>query len=141
MKTQPSRFLPPTDAFILLEVLLGVAILASSLLALNAAIGQCIRSARAIDGYTLSEVLIDQIIWELDEQKEWLPGVLEGEFEGMEGFTWAQEIVESEYEEEEGLFRRIIQVQWQDRGGSVTEQVETFIYRSPEELEEMDFAR
>ncbi|MDD8044720.1 MAG: hypothetical protein PHC78_13240, partial [Verrucomicrobiota bacterium] len=92
-------------------------------------------------GYTLSEVLIDQIIWELDEQKEWLPGVIEGEFEGMEGFTWAQEIVESEYEEEEGLFRRIIQVQWQDRGGSVTEQVETFIYRSPEELEEMDFAR
>ena len=53
--------MPPADAFILLEVLLGVAILASSLLALNAAIGQCIRSARAIDGYTLSEVLIDQI--------------------------------------------------------------------------------
>jgi hypothetical protein len=129
------------SAFILLEVLLGVAILASSLLALNSAIGQCIRSARAIDGYTLSEVLIDQIIWELDEQRAWTPGITEGSFESMEGFSWTQEIVEPELEEMEGLYRRIIQVQWQDRGGTVTETIETFIYLSPDELEDMQFAQ
>jgi len=131
----------PRQGFILLEIVLAVAILATALVALSGAISQCLHSARAVDGYTIAQTLIERIVFELDEQKAWQPGVLEGEFEDVPGFWWRQEILESDRVEETGLYLRILQVGWSDRAGQVSETAETFLYLSPAELEDLGFTR
>ncbi|MFH0954391.1 MAG: prepilin-type N-terminal cleavage/methylation domain-containing protein [Verrucomicrobiota bacterium] len=120
----------------LVEVMLALAILGVGLSVLIATASKCLSVIRQSRNYETARHLIGRVELEhplqLEEKIE--EGTEEGSFTGnYPGYRWSRAITLIG-KEEDGLYSVLTRVLWSERGLSVGEQVETYLYK-PEEKE------
>ena len=113
------------SGFMLLEVILATAIMAIAFFALIDGLGRCVAAARAVQGYTISEMLLANKSYEfrMERPTDFLDQ--EGTFEDYSGFTWSRSF---ELTETEGLWKQTITVGWMERGQLATDSVTEYRY-------------
>lgn len=121
----------PTDqqGFTLIEVLIAMVILATSVASLMAATAQCmsvIGRARQLETARglLARVDAENPILSIDMEE----GYESGEFDDMEKYTWSREIVMDDEENRPGLFIVTTRVQWSEKSRTAFEEVTTYKY-------------
>lgn len=102
--------------FTLLEVMLAVAIVGTSLFALALAIGRCMDTAKITGNYTTAYDLLDAKFMEFSNETNFVMGTVSGAFDGdFSNFQWQREVT-TDNSQIESLFQQTITVSWRDRG-------------------------
>ena len=112
--------------FLLLEVLLGVFLLAMSVFVLIEGLGRCVAAARSIQSYTVSDILLTNKAYEF--RQEPLKDNFfdqEGTFDDYPGYSWSRKF---EGTDTEGLWQQTITVYWYERGNVVSDSVVEYRY-------------
>ncbi|MBN2686332.1 MAG: prepilin-type N-terminal cleavage/methylation domain-containing protein [Pontiellaceae bacterium] len=117
------------QGFTLIEVLIAMVILATSVASLMAATAQCmsvIGRARKLETARglLARVDAENPILSVDMEE----GHESGEFDDMEGYTWSREIVMDDEENRPGLFVVTTRVAWSEKSREAFEEVITYKY-------------
>jgi len=113
--------------FLMLEVILAMALLAISTVAIVESLGRCLAAARAVQSYSTSEILLANKSFEFRTE---LPTDMldqEGEFEDYPGFSWSRKL-EMTGPDTEGLWKQTITVYWYERGQLSSDSVSEYRY-------------
>jgi hypothetical protein len=111
--------------FLLLEVILAVTLLAISMVAIIASLGQCLAAARSVQSYSTSEILLANKSFEFRTERPTDILDQEGEFEDYPGFSWSRKL---EGTDSEGLWKQTISVYWYERGKLASDSVVEYRY-------------
>ena len=122
------RFTAPRQgqgAFLLLEVILAVALLAISMFALIESLGRCLAAARAVQSYSTSEILLANKSFEFRTERPKDILDQEGEFEDYPGYSWTRKLDGTDIE---GLWKQTITVYWYERGKLASDAIVEYRY-------------
>ncbi len=124
---QRSPEAPPRrdSGFLMLEVILAMALLAISTIAITESLGRCLAAARAIQSYSTSEILLANKSFEFRTERPTDIFDQEGEFEDYPGFSWSRKL---ERTDTEGLWQQTITVYWYEHGQLVSDYVVEYRY-------------
>jgi general secretion pathway protein I len=111
--------------FMLLEVILAVAIMAISLFALINSLGRCVAAARAVQSYSISEILLANKSFEFRAERAADILDQEGSFSDYPGYSWSRRL---ELTDTEGLWKQTITVYWYERGKLASDSVAEYKY-------------
>jgi Tfp pilus assembly protein PilV len=111
--------------FLLLEVILAVFLLSISMFALIESLGRCVAAARAVQNYSISEILLANKSFEFRAERGSDIFDQEGRFEDYPDHTWARRL---ERTDSEGLWRQTITVYWHERGHLASDSVVEYRY-------------
>ncbi|HTS16730.1 MAG TPA: hypothetical protein VMP11_04085 [Verrucomicrobiae bacterium] len=111
--------------FLLLEVLLAVFVLAMSGFVLLEGLSRCVAGARAVENYTISDILLANKSYEFRTERPTDILDQEGTFEDYPGYTWARKF---EGTDTEGLWIQTITVYWYEHGRQVSDSVVEYRY-------------
>ena len=109
----------------LLEVILAVALLAISMFAIIDSLGRCVAAAKAVQSYSISEVLLANKSFEFRAARAGDIFDQEGTFEDYPGYSWSRKL---ERTDTEGLWQQTISVYWQERGNTVSDSIVEYRY-------------
>ncbi len=113
--------------FLLLEVILAVTLLAISMVAIIASLGQCLAAARSVQSYSTSEILLANKSFEFRTERPTDILDQEGEFPDYPGFSWTRKL-EGTGSDTEGLWKQTITVYWYERGKLASDSVVEYRY-------------
>jgi hypothetical protein len=122
----PGRPRPHEAGFLLLEVLLGVFLMAMSVFVLIEGLGRCVVAARSIQDYTVSDILLANKAYEF--RQEPLKDNFfdqDGTFESYPGYSWSRKLSRTDTE---GLWQQTITVYWYERGNQVSDSLVEYRY-------------
>lgn len=111
----------------MLEVILAMALLAISMVAIIESLNRCLAAARAVQGYSTSEILLANKSFEFRTERPTDLLDQEGEFEDYPGFSWSRKLEETS-RDTEGLWKQTITVYWYERGQLASDSVVEFRY-------------
>jgi type II secretion system protein I len=111
--------------FLLLEVILATAILAISLVGIIDSLGRCVAAAKAIQSYSVAEILLANKSFEFRAERAGDIFDQEGTFEDYPGYSWSRRL---ERTDTEGLWQQTITVYWQERGSVASDAVVEYRY-------------
>jgi len=110
---------------LLLEVILAVALLAISMFAIIDSLGRCVAAAKAVQSYSISEILLANKSFEFRAARGGDIFDQEGSFEDYPGYSWSRRL---ERTETDGLWQQTIAVYWQERGNTVSDSIVEYRY-------------
>jgi Tfp pilus assembly protein PilV len=113
------------SGFLLLEVILAVALLAISLFAIIDSLGRCVAASKAVQSYSISEVLLANKSFEFRAERAGDIFDQEGSFVDYPGYSWSRRL---ERTETDGLWQQTIAVYWHERGNIVSDSVVEYRY-------------
>jgi type II secretory pathway pseudopilin PulG len=113
------------DGFMLLEVILAMALLAISLFAIIDSLGRCVAAAKAVQNYSISEILLANKSFEFRAERAGDVFDQEGTFNDYPNYSWSRRL---ERTETEGLWMQTIAVYWHERGNVVSDSVIEYRY-------------
>lgn len=122
------RYAPPKRdeaGFLLLEVLLAVFLLALSGFVLMEGLSRCVAAARAIQSYTVSDILLANKSYEFRTERPTDILDQEGTFDDFPGYSWSRKFEGTDIE---GLWQQTITVYWYERGKEASESVVEYRY-------------
>ena len=111
--------------FLMLEVILAMALLAISTVAIVESLGRCLAAARAVQNYSTSEILLANKSFEFRIERSTDLLDQEGEFDDYPGFSWTRKL---EQTDSEGLWKQTVTVYWYDRGKLASDSVVEYRY-------------
>jgi type II secretory pathway component PulJ len=111
--------------FLLLEVILAVALLAISMFAIIDSLGRCVAAAKAVQSYSISEILLANKSFEFRAARAGDIFDQEGTFADYPGYSWSRRL---ERTETDGLWQQTIAVYWQERGNTVSDSIVEYRY-------------
>ena len=111
--------------FLMLEVILAMALLAISTVAIVESLGRCLAAARAVQSYSTSEILLANKSFEFRTERPTDLLDQEGEFDDYPGFSWSRKLEETDTE---GLWKQTITVYWYERGRLSSDSVVEYRY-------------
>jgi Tfp pilus assembly protein PilV len=111
--------------FLLLEVLMGVFLLAVSVFVLVEGLSQCVASARSIQSYTVSDILLANKSYEFRTERPTDILDQQGAFDDFPGYSWSRKFENTDIE---GLWQQTITVYWHERGNEVSDSVVEYRY-------------
>ena len=111
--------------FLMLEVILAMALLTFSAIAITESLGRCLAAARAVQSYSTSEILLANKSFEFRTERPTDLLDQEGEFEDYPGFSWSRRL---EGTDSEGLWKQTITVYWYERGKLASDAVVEYRY-------------
>lgn len=121
-----SAFRWRTDSgFMLLEVILATALLAICLFAIIDSLGRCVAAAKAIQSYSVSEILLANKSFEFRTGRAGDIFDQEGTFTDYPNYSWSRRL---ERTDTEGLWKQTIAVYWQERGNVVSDDIVEYRY-------------
>jgi hypothetical protein len=97
----------------MLEVILAMALLTISTVAIVESLGRCLAAARAVQSYSTSEILLANKSFEFRTERPTDLLDQEGEFDDYPGFSWSRRLEETD---SEGLWKQTITVYWYEHG-------------------------
>ncbi len=110
----------------MLEVILAMALLAISTVAIVESLGRCLAAARAVQSYSTSEILLANKSFEFRTERPTDLLDQEGEFEDYPGFSWSRKLEEET--DSEGLWKQTITVYWYEHGQLASDTVVEYRY-------------
>ena len=119
------------DGFMLLEVILAVGLLAVCLFAIIDSLGRCVAAAKAVQNYSVSEILLANKGFEFRAQRAGDIFDQEGTFDDYPGYSWSRRL---ERTDTEGLWQQTIAVYWHERGNVVSDSVVEYRYLPEKQL-------
>jgi len=129
MNGRRQRILAPPQrrdgGFMMLEVILAMALLAISTVAIVESLGRCLAAARAVQSYSTSEILLANKSFEFRTERPTDMLDQEGEFDDYHGFSWSRRL---ESTDTEGLWKQTITVYWYERSQLVSDAVVEYRY-------------
>jgi len=129
MNGRRQRILAPPQrrdsGFMMLEVILAMALLAISTVAIVESLGRCLAAARAVQSYSTSEILLANKSFEFRTERPLDLLDQEGEFNDYPGFSWSRRL---ESTDTEGLWKQTITVYWYERGQLASDSVVEYRY-------------
>ena len=129
MNGRRQRILAPPlrrdSGFMMLEVILAMALLAISTVAIVESLGRCLAAARAVQSYSTSEILLANKSFEFRTERPLDLLDQEGEFNDYPGFSWSRRL---ESTDTEGLWKQTITVYWYERGQLASDSVVEYRY-------------
>lgn len=111
--------------FLLLEVVLAVALLAISMFAIIDSLGRCVAAAKAVQSYSVSEILLANKSFEFRAERAGDIFDQEGTFDDYPGYSWSRRL---ERTDTDGLWQQTIAVYWHERGNIVSDSVVEYRY-------------
>ena len=111
----------------MLEVILAMALLAISMVAIIESLNRCLAAARAVQSYSTSEILLANKSFEFRTERPTDLLDQEGEFEDYPGFSWSRKLEETGTDTE-GLWKQTITVYWYERGQLASDSVVEYRY-------------
>ncbi|HVM59703.1 MAG TPA: hypothetical protein VMV72_02460 [Verrucomicrobiae bacterium] len=121
----PGASLRREDGFLLLEVLLAVFLLALSGFVLIEALSRCVVAARAVQSYTLSDIMLANKSYEFRTERPTDIIDQDGTFDDYPGYSWTRKF---ESTNTEGLWIQTITVYWYEKGQQVSDSVVEYRY-------------
>jgi Tfp pilus assembly protein PilV len=119
------------DGFMLLEVILAVGLLAVCLFAIIDSLGRCVAAAKAVQNYSISEILLANKGFEFRMQRAGDIFDQEGTFDDYPNYSWSRRL---ERTDTEGLWQQTIAVYWHERGKVVSDSVVEYRYLPEKQL-------
>jgi hypothetical protein len=111
--------------FLMLEVILAMALLAISTVAIVESLGRCLAAARAVQSYSTSEILLANKSFEFRTERPTDLLDQEGEFEDYPGFSWSRKLEETD---SDGLWKQTITVYWYEHSQLASDAVVEYRY-------------
>lgn len=111
--------------FLLLEVVLAVALLAISMFAIIDSLGRCVAAAKAVQSYSVSEILLANKGFEFRAERAGDIFDQEGTFDDYPGYSWSRRL---ERTDTEGLWQQTLTVYWHERGNVASDSVVEYRY-------------
>ena len=111
--------------FLMLEVILAMALLAISVVAITESLGRCLAAARAVQSYSTSEILLANKSFEFRTERPTDLLDQEGEFVDYPGFSWSRKLDDTDTE---GLWKQTITVYWYEHGQLASDSVAEYRY-------------
>jgi len=109
----------------MLEVILAMALLAISTVAIVESLGRCLAAARAVQSYSTSEILLANKSFEFRTERPTDLLDQEGEFEDYPGFSWSRKLEETD---SDGLWKQTITVYWYEHAQLASDAVVEYRY-------------
>jgi len=109
----------------MLEVILAMALLAISTVAIVESLGRCLAAARAVQSYSTSEILLANKSFEFRTERPTDLLDQEGEFEDYPGFSWSRKLEETD---SDGLWKQTITVYWYEHSQLASDAVVEYRY-------------
>ena len=109
----------------LLEVILATALLAISLVAIIDSLGRCVAAAKAIQSYSVAEILLANKSFEFRAERGGDIFDQEGTFNDYPGYSWSRRLDRTETD---GLWEQTITVYWHERGNVASDSVVEYRY-------------
>ena len=111
--------------FMLLEVILALAIVAIVLPALIGNLGRCLAAARAVQNYSLVEMLLANKSYEFRVEQAQDYDDKDGRFEDYPGYSWQRTLESTDTED---LWIQTITIYWRERSRLASESVREYRY-------------
>jgi len=129
MKVRRQRYFDESQrrdsGFLMLEVILAMALLTFSAIAITESLGRCLAAARAVQSYSTSEILLANKSFEFRTERPTDLLDQEGEFADYPGFSWSRRLEETD---SDGLWKQTITVYWYERGKLASDAVVEYRY-------------
>jgi len=111
--------------FLLLEVLLALFLLSISVFVLIEGLSRCLAAARAVQSYSISEMLLanQSYVFHTERGTDILDE--EGAFDDYPGYAWSRKL---EQTDTEGLWKQVLTVSWHERGQVANDSVVEYKY-------------
>ena len=111
--------------FLLLEVLLALFLLTISVFVLIEGLSRCLAAARAVQSYSISEMLLANQSYVFHTERGTDIFNQEGTFDDYPGYSWSRKL---EQTDTEGLWKQVLTVSWHERGQVASDSVVEYKY-------------
>ena len=111
--------------FMLLEVVIALAIVAVALPALIGSLSRCLAAARAVQNYSLVEMLLANKSYDFRVEQAQDYDDKDGQCEGYPGYTWQRTLVATDTED---LWLQTLTIYWHERNKTASESILEYRY-------------
>ena len=111
--------------FMLMEVLLAMVIIAIGLPVLIESLSRCLAAARAVQTYSLVEMLLANKSYEFRVEQAQNYDDQDGRFDDYPGYSWQRTL---ESTETDVLWRQTLTINWRERNRLVSESISEYRY-------------